>query len=167
MIKKKICLLGSFAVGKTSVIKQYVHGIFSEKYLTTIGVKIDRKQIETEAGPVLLLIWDLNGADKFADIRSSYLKGSSGFLLVVDGTRPSTLMRALEISESLDQTLGHLPRILLINKSDLSSEWRLAETDLEPLLSQGWTILKTSAKTGEHVEQAFSQLTRAMLESEG
>ncbi len=167
MIKKKICLLGSFSVGKTSLIKQYVHGIFSEKYLTTIGVKIDRKLVETKAGSAQLLIWDLNGADKFADIRPSHLKGSSGFLLVADGTRPGTLTRALEISKSLDETLalGQLPRILLLNKWDLRDEWRLGEDILAPLLAQNWTILKTSAKTGERVEQAFSQLTQAIFES--
>ncbi|MDJ0839308.1 MAG: Rab family GTPase [Acidobacteriota bacterium] len=167
MIKKKICLLGSFSVGKTSLIKQFVHGIFSEKYLTTVGVKIDRKQVETAVGSALLLIWDLNGADRFQTIRSSYLAGSSGFLLVVDGTRPATLEVAVDIAENLDRTMGPLPRILLLNKWDLRDEWSMPEEQISKLRDMGWQVLKTSAKTGEQVEEAFRALTEAMLRKEG
>ena len=37
MIQKKICLLGGFAVGKTSLIRRFVTGMFSELYQTTIA----------------------------------------------------------------------------------------------------------------------------------
>ena len=164
MIKKKICLLGSFSVGKTSLIKQFVHGIFSEKYLTTIGVKIDRKEVKSEAGSALLLIWDLNGADRFQSIRASYLAGTSGFILVVDGTRPSTLDVALDIAVNLERTMGPLPRVILLNKWDLRMDWKMPEDRLADLEGAGWRILKTSAKTGERVEEAFSILTEAMLQ---
>ena len=63
--RKKICMLGTFAVGKTSLVAQFVHDIFSEKYLTTIGVKITKKSLELGGQPIELLLWDLNGEDRF------------------------------------------------------------------------------------------------------
>ena len=163
MIKKKICLLGSLSVGKTSLIKQYVHGIFSEKYLTTVGVKIDRREVHSKAGTALLLIWDINGADTFQDLRPSHLRGSAGFLMVADGTRPATLDKALATAGSLESSLGKLPRLLLLNKCDLTEEWRLDETRLTALADNGWTILRTSAKNGQNVEYAFETLTERLL----
>ena len=50
MIKKKICLIGAYAVGKTSLVRQFVSGIFSDDYLTTVGVKIDQRKVVIEDG---------------------------------------------------------------------------------------------------------------------
>lgn len=96
MIQKKIVMLGSFAVGKTSLVARYVRSIFSEKYLTTIGVKVDKKEVALGDGlpTVLLLLWDIYGDDEFQAIRPSLLRGASGYFLVADGTRPSSLERA-------------------------------------------------------------------------
>ena len=66
MIQKKICMLGAFAVGKTSLVKQYVSGIFSEKYHTTVGVKIDKKMVEVDGQSMTLILWDLHGEDEFS-----------------------------------------------------------------------------------------------------
>ena len=91
MIQKKICMLGSFAVGKTSLVSQFVSSIFSDKYLSTVGVKIDKK---TDHGrrPArsTLMLWDIYGEDGFQTVQKSYLRGASGYLLVVDGTRFDT-----------------------------------------------------------------------------
>lgn len=97
MIQKKICLLGGHAVGKTSLVARYVKSIFSDKYHTTIGVKIDRKTLLLGERDVTLMIWDLAGEDEFREIEISYLRGASGYLIVVDGTRRSTLDTALSI----------------------------------------------------------------------
>ena len=92
MIQKKICLLGGFGVGKTSLVSRFVHSIFSDKYLTTVGVKIDKKRVDLGSQQVDLVIWDIYGEDDFQKVRMSYLRGASGYLLVADGTRrsPST-----------------------------------------------------------------------------
>ena len=89
MIKKKVLLLGSFAVGKTSLVKRYIYSIFSEKYHTTIGVKIDQKDIAVDSSDIRMIIWDIHGEDEFQKIHSSYLTGASGFMLVFDCTRKS------------------------------------------------------------------------------
>lgn len=95
MISRKICMLGAYAVGKTSLVRKFVHGVFSEKYLTTIGAKIDKKELVVDGTELTLVLWDLAGEDGFEKVRLSYLRGSSGYLLVVDGTREASLQTAI------------------------------------------------------------------------
>ena len=85
MIQKKICMLGAFAVGKTSLVAQYVSSLFSEKYLSTVGVKIDKKQLTVDGRDVTLMLWDIYGQDDYQTVQPSQLRGMSGYLLVVDG----------------------------------------------------------------------------------
>lgn len=163
MIQKKICLLGAFAVGKTSMVSRFVRSIFSEKYHTTVGVKIDKKEMTLGDTPITLMLWDLHGEDEFQKVRMSYLRGASGYLLVVDGTRKDTLDRALMLHQAVQQTLGEIPYILVVNKSDLSDDWEIEEAVLDDLTARQWEIVKSSAKTGEGVEYAFQSLTEKMM----
>lgn len=163
VIQKKICLLGSFAVGKTSLVERFVSGNFSEKYLTTVGVRITKRSVPLEDRTCNLVIWDLHGEDSFQKVLPSYLRGSSGYLLVVDGTRPETLQTAIELHRRAQSVVGQVPFLLLLNKSDLVEEWGLDEAKLEPV--SDWTTLQTSAKTNAGVEMAFELLSRRMSES--
>lgn len=97
MIQKKVAMLGMYAVGKTSLVQRYIKSIFDEKYLTTIGVKIDKKELTIQDQEVTLMLWDIAGAEDHFTVPSSYIKGSSGYLLVIDGTRPESLDRGLEL----------------------------------------------------------------------
>lgn len=161
MIQKKICMLGSFCVGKTSLVSRYVRSIFSEKYHSTIGVKIDKKTLEVGDKNVNLILWDLYGEDQFQQMQTSYLRGSSGYLLVVDGTRPETLETAISLQKRTEEAIGKVPFLLLLNKADLKEQWKIEDVNL--LINSGWTVLETSAKTGQGVEEAFQQLTHKML----
>lgn len=164
MIRKKICMVGAFAVGKTTLVTRFVQSIFSDKYLTTVGVKIDKKSIKLGDRDVNLVLWDLAGDDSFNKVRMSYLRGASGYLLVVDGTRPITLDTAIGLQKSVDKFFGKgLPFVLLLNKTDLTNEWKLEEEAIGALLEKRWIMMKTCAKTGEGVEEAFLILTRMML----
>jgi small GTP-binding protein len=165
VIQKKICMLGGFAVGKTSLVSRFVHSLFSDHYLTTVGVKIEKKTVDLGKDRVDLMIWDLYGEDDFQKIRTSYLRGSSGFLLVADGTRKSTLATAISLQETAERAVGLVPFLLLVNKADLAARWEIDEPSLAHLRSKGWNILKTSAKTGLEVEAAFAEIARAMLAS--
>ncbi|WP_020410442.1 Rab family GTPase [Hahella ganghwensis] len=164
MIAKKICLLGSFAVGKTSLIRRYVESIFSEKYHTTIGVKIDKKIVHCQGQDVQLMIWDIEGKDEFSVYRQSYLRGAAGYFLVVDGTRPESVEVAKEWHTLVNEQSLSLPFVLLVNKSDLFYEQRLKEENLAELTTMGWEIILTSAKTGDNVDKAFERLTTRLLE---
>lgn len=162
MIQKKICMLGSFAVGKTSLVSRFVRSIFSDKYHTTIGVKVDKKVVETPSGPLTIILWDIYGDDDFQSVRPSFLRGSAGYFLVADGTRRVTLDRIPALHKVATDSIGKAPFIILLNKSDLQSEWEIDEREEKSLAELG-PVIQTSAKTGEGVEEAFAQLTAQLL----
>jgi small GTP-binding protein len=162
MIQKKICMLGAFAVGKTSMVSRFVSSIFSEKYLSTVGVKIDKKPMSLDGVDLTLVLWDIYGQDAFQTVQQSYLRGASGYLLVVDGTRLETFQVARDLQKTA-ASVGAAPFVLALNKSDLNHDWKVDERALWEVAEAGWPIVKTSAKTGAGVEEAFERLTRAML----
>jgi small GTP-binding protein len=164
MLKKKICMLGAFATGKTSLMVQFVHSIFTDKYYTTIGVKIDKKKLTIGTQDVNLVLWDLAGEDEFLQVHMSYLRGSSGYLLVADGTRPATLDTARSLQKRVEAAIGYVPFVLMLNKSDLTAGWELGEEALADLREKGWDIIITSARSGLGVEEAFVMLVKKILE---
>ena len=104
-VQKKICLLGDFSVGKTSLINRFVYDRFDERYLSTIGVKVTRKELAPRQGrPAHLLIWDMAGSEDFSGVRNNYLQGASGALLVCDLTRANTLDSLTNYTRPLRQT---------------------------------------------------------------
>ncbi|MCG8687765.1 MAG: GTP-binding protein [Desulfobacterales bacterium] len=166
MIKKKVCMLGAFAVGKTSLVRRYVHSIFSDKYNTTVGVKIEKTSVSHNDRQVDLIIWDLHGEDDFQHVRLSYLKGSSGCICVADGTRQATLATALNLMTIAENTLGNVPFVLVINKIDLKDSWEIDDAMVEAIEQKGVMVVQTSAKTGNAVEDAFQLLTRKMMDAD-
>ena len=161
MLQRKVCLVGVPAVGKTSLVRRFVEGTFSEDYLTTIGVAISRRVVEAGADgaplaePVTLVVWDLNGDDAFTPLRASYVRGASGVLLVADGTRPETLAAALALHARLESELDTvLPAVVCLNKRDLDAF--AADADAPEL--DGFAVLETSARDGRGVEEAFARL---------
>src|SRR5262245_57982424 len=163
MLQKKVCMLGAFGVGKTTLVRRYVESIFSEAYLTTVGVKVDKKTVTVGSEAVTLVLWDIAGEDDTTAIRMSYVRGAAGYFLVADGTRAETLDVASSIQSRLTKEIGRLPFTLLINKADLQDDWDIAREPVESLQDAGWTIQRTSAKTGEGVEEAFQELARRMV----
>jgi len=163
MLQKKICMLGSFAVGKTSLVRRYVESIYSDAYHTTVGVKIDKKIVQLGQQEVTLVLWDLYGEDEFQKMRWSYVRGASGYLLVADGTRRATFEKALSLEDGVRQAVGSLPFIFVLNKADLVSSWEVDASMESQLVDMGWDVLHASAKTGENVEAAFRKLTEKML----
>ncbi len=157
-------MVGAFATGKTSLVAKFVYSIFSEKYQTTVGVKIDKKNLEVQEQELNLILWDLYGEDEFQKLRTSYLRGSSGYLLIVDGTRKSTLQTAFDLQKKVEQSVGKVPFILVLNKWDLEDEWELDSENIEAIEQKGWTTIKTSAKTGLNVEEIFYTLASKILD---
>lgn len=162
-MQKKVCLLGASAVGKTSLASRYIHGIFSERYLTTIGVRIDKKTVEVADQSVDLLVWDLNGEDRFQRLSMTYLRGAAGYILVADGTADDTLDKALNLYDRATSAYGTVPAVLVLNKHDLKDDWMLSAGQVETLRTAGWTLFLTSAKTGENVNEAFAYIAAQTL----
>ena len=162
--KRKVCLLGATGVGKTSLVTRFVRSIFSDTYQTTIGTKIEAKQVEYGDRILVLVLWDLSGEDEFQRVRLSYLRGAAGYVLVADGTRRSTLETALALHDATVTILGDVPRVLVLNKGDLRPLWELDDASVLDLVAQGWRVFQTSAKTGAGVEEAFRSLGRELLQ---
>lgn len=165
MIQKKICMLGTFAVGKTSLVRRFVESIYSDKYHTTVGVKVDKKVVLVGADEVSLLLWDIEGAETEHELRKSYLRGAAGYLLVADGTRNDTLYKALALQTRAEEAVGSVPFLLLFNKSDLAEMWDIDSREMAALEQKDWQVINTSAKTGQGVEEAFLTLAQRVMET--
>jgi hypothetical protein len=156
MLKKKICMVGQFGVGKTSLVRRFVDSIFDERYLSTIGVKIDRKDVMVGAQSVTLMLWDLAGEDDLAQLNVSHLRGASGYILVADGCRAASVAKAVELQQRIEAQLGPLPFVLVLNKADLREQWEVKS-------AQQWPTFETSAKAGTGVEEMFLALAEKLI----
>ena len=165
-LTSKVCIVGDFAVGKTSVCERYVNNQFSEKYLTTVGVKVDTKEIvlSSRGARIKLVLWDVAGTDQFGDKEYAYLRGAAGFVFVADGTRSLTLGTAKDLQEEILRRFGEQPQVLLINKHDLTDMWEISDERVEELQEQFTSVFLTSAKTGEHVEDALTQIAELIVD---
>ncbi|MEA5468736.1 Rab family GTPase [Spirulina sp. 06S082] len=165
VISKKMCMLGDFGVGKTSLIRRFVERQFSDRYLSTVGVKISRKtvhlkDVQTEKEQELkLLIWDIEGHTKFKSISPAYLQGSSGVLVVADLTRQETIDHLGDRIQEYREINPHGQVAIALNKSDLLEEEEVLEMKNKLSLPDGILgIYNTSAKTGNNVDTIFQEL---------
>lgn len=167
VVQKKVCLLGDFAVGKTSLVRRFVEGRFDERYLSTIGVTISRKVLERQDYTLNLLIWDLAGGEDFKEINQRYLLGSAGALIVCDLTRPETLTLLEQYAGRFRDTGGETAMVLIGNKSDLVGQRVVTDDQLTAAaLPSNSPWLLTSAKTGQNVEHAFELLAEQIERAE-
>jgi small GTP-binding protein len=152
----KVCLLGEFGVGKTSLVARFVRSTFSDKYLTPVGVKVDSKKIELpNREPVKLVVWDIAGRSALDALGMHYLHGATALLLVADGMRESSLSSALDLLMQSRSLLPDAVVVLAVNKLDLVERWEVAPTTLAEL-RRSLPVFETSALTGDGVEAAFA-----------
>jgi len=172
-ISKKVCLLGDFAVGKTSLVRRFIYNLFDDRYLSTIGVKVSRKTVDVPRGDGMLelnmMIWDLAGGDEFNQARKSYLRGAAGALLVCDVTRPQTLASLQTYATDLLRMNLDARFVVAANKCDLTdppapSEQYLTAQQVEDFagaFDAPWSL--TSARTGDEVETLFRYLAGVLV----
>ena len=165
--KLKICMVGASAVGKTSLVERFVTSIFREDYSTTIGVKILTRRIRRGERTFNVVLWDLSGQDEFQSVRSEYLRGAAGYLVVIDGTRRETVDTAISLQQVAGEATRGSPFLMVLNKADLVVSWDVDPRIVQTLESRGWTLVRTSAKTGEGVERAFDLLVDAIADQRG
>ncbi len=161
-VQRKICLVGSFAVGKTSLVRRCVEGRFDDKYLSTIGVKISRTVVSLDETTVKLILWDLAGGDDVLRNNDNYLRGLSGAVIVCDLTRRETLAVAVTYAEKVRQVNAEAALILVGNKADLVKARQIDGATLEGAAQQMGAngVFVASAKTGDAVMDAFEMLAR-------
>lgn len=174
-VKAKICLVGEAAVGKTSLIRRYVLDDFDDKYITTLGAKVSKKEMEFDLPNngmrigMDLTIWDIMGEKGFRDlVKEAFFVGTRGILAVCDITRYDTLKELDDWVQSVFKVVGNIPVIFAVNKVDLKDEVLLMYGDTElDQASRAFDAhyLYTSAKTGENVEEAFRLMGERIVES--
>jgi small GTP-binding protein len=167
-ISKKICLLGDFAVGKTSLVRRFVYNLFDDRYLSTIGVKVSRKSVmvprTTDVVALALLIWDLAGGDEFQQARESYLRGAAGAVLVCDLTRAASLESLTRYAQDIRRVSPQALLIIAANKADLSNEHQLEAAQVEQVAAVlNAPYFLTSAKIGDEVDTLFRHLGRLLV----
>ena len=164
--------MGAFSVGKSSLVRRFVHEVFDDRYITTLGVKIETKQVQLESGPVKMVVWDMegaDGADQDAELVSSrmkaYLQGVNGVMLVADGTRSATVDTARRLHEWLKKELPEVPAVMLLNKIDLQEQWQLSVSEAKEIFNT-LQCFTTSALSGENVERTFTHLAEVLSDKE-
>jgi len=168
-LQKKICLLGDFAVGKTSLVQRFVYNRFSDKYLSTIGVKVSRKTVVIPHADAMvemtMMLWDLAGSQDFEGVRANYLRGTAGALLVSDLTRPETLDSLARYLKDLRTVNAEAAVVFVANKRDLVAQQQVSPAQVAQVAAEhGALYYLTSANTGTDVEEAFRSLGRLLLE---
>ena len=160
MTSKKIILTGNFSVGKTSLFNRFINDQFDDKYITTIGVKVNKKTVEIDGEEIALVLWDVAGEVSQDKVPTSYFLGSHGIIYVFDLTRPTTWMNIANDIEYLQGLLPYSALRIVGNKMDLATAEQIEAVKSQ--ISIPWNIL-TSAKTGENVEPLFIELTKEII----
>jgi small GTP-binding protein len=166
LVKCKVVLLGDSAVGKTSLIRRFVQDKFDDKYITTIGTKVTKKEIALTKPEmnVTMMIWDVLGQQGYTSIQAKSYVGTDGVIFVCDLTRRETLdsLGTYWLPE-LEKVAKGVPAILVGNKVDLQDERKVDSDELERYAaSRIWPSFLSSAKTGEKVERAFEAMATAV-----
>ncbi len=165
-MKVKICLVGEGAVGKTCLIRRFIQDQFDDRYISTLGAKVSKKEIKVD-GPnggmdIDMTIWDIMGEKGFRELlKEAYFHGAQGVLAVCDVTRRETLADLEEWVAAVVKVTGNVPIEFLANKADLKDQTVVTRADVQSSAqSHGAPFLFTSAKTGENVEAAFAKLAQ-------
>ena len=176
-IKTKVCLVGEAAVGKTSLIRRYVQDEFDDRYITTLGAKVSKKELAFEVPgkdvqvQMDMTIWDIMGEKGFRDLlKEAFFHGAKGTIAVCDLTRYSTLKELDDWVQGVFNVVGEIPVVFAINKIDLKDEVMILYGDKEidqAVRAFGAPYFYTSAKTGENVETLFRRLGTMVLAKEG
>jgi small GTP-binding protein len=168
-VSKKICLVGDFGVGKTSLVRRFVDREFSDTYLTTVGVKISRKQMTLPNQSMQLLIWDLEGSSKFKSISATHIQGASGAIIVADFSRSETLEHIKDHVITFLDTNPEGKIIIALNKADLVLEEvvNCTQQAIAKALAFNYEreilgIYATSAKTDVYVDRIFMELAQSI-----
>jgi len=169
VISKKICLLGDPSVGKTSLVRRFVYSAYDDKYISTIGTKVMKKEVEFEEedteATVRLMIWDIAGQHSYQFVKKAYYDGAEAALIVSDTTRRETLESFDNWVESIFSVTGKIPIIMLGNKCDMPEKAQFTLDDLKNIGAKyNCPCFLTSAKTGANVEESFRSLAKILFE---
>lgn len=160
LVRYKMVLFGTAGVGKTSLVDRFIHNKFEVNYISTLGYNVYEKQISHGNYTISLMIYDIGGQEQFRELRKKYAQGSSTALIVYDITNRESFNTIPNWRDDLKVFAGEIPFIIVGNKVDLEADRQVSKEDGTQLCDQlgALNFIETSAKTGEAVEDAFTQL---------
>ncbi len=164
----KICILGDFGVGKSTLLHHYLEGRFISNIQSTIGSNffVKHLKIPKVKNLVTLQIWDLAGQDHYKWVRQAFYKGAKGIVVVFDLSRKETFKHLDSWIKEVENVIGVVPRILVGNKLDLINPGERVIPKQECLTFKqkikASSYEETSAKLGTGVEQIFYILALEM-----
>ncbi|XP_032072487.1 ras-related protein Rab-32 [Thamnophis elegans] len=169
----KVLVIGELGVGKTSIIKRYVHQLFSQNYRATIGVDFALKVLNWDTRTLVRLqLWDIAGQERFGNMTRVYYKEAVGAFVVFDVTRGSTFEAVSKWKHDLDSKVAlpngsPIPTILLANKCDQKkdSSQNPSPSQMNQFCKEGgfagW--FETSAKDNINIDEAARFLVENIL----
>ena len=165
----KIINAGDYAVGKTSLAIRYTQNRFSSSYLPTLGVDFYSKMIQYDEDTTLrLVLFDTVGQEKLVTLRKRYYTGAHGAVVVFDITRKESFEHIEKWIEEVEEKCPNIPIIIVGNKTDLEEERAVEREDLEKKwASKGYTVLESSAKLGEGVNDIYTLIANKVMEKMG
>jgi len=164
MDNKKICLVGDAGVGKTCLAQRYAHNTFSYRFLSRVGVNVEKREVQLDGASVQLMIWDFQGQDEMSPTPVSFLRDAAAIVYVVDGTRTETLQRIDKLKCDTEAALGKIvPGILLFNKSDLAERWQISAEMMGRVEAGGLITLLTSCKDGSGIDTSLKLLAQVVM----
>lgn len=162
--KYKLVFLGEQAVGKTSVITRFMYDTFDSNYQATIGIDFLSKTMYLEDRTVRLQLWDTAGQERFRSLIPSYIRDSSGAIVVYDITNRASFLNTSKWIEDVRTERGNDVVIVLVgNKTDLADRRQVStEEGEEKAKEAGVMFIETSAKVGHNIKALFRQLAGAL-----
>ena len=162
-LRRKVCLLGAPGVGKTSLVRRFVEDQFEEGRDSSIAMEISKGIVEVDDISLEMMLWDPEGSEAWGQYNRSFISGASGLVFVVDATKPRTLDHLLEAQTKGRGFIGSRPAVLILNKVDLMGDFALPKAQVDAASKLNWYLLQASAKSGDHVREAFAKLAELML----
>lgn len=163
-LRRKVCLLGAPGVGKTSLVRRFVEHSFDRDQQSSIAMQISKGTVDVGDISLEMMLWDPEGSEAWGQYNRSFISGASGLIFVVDATRPRTLDHLLEAQTKGRGFIGSRPAVLIVNKVDLRADAALTKAQVDAARKLNWHIARASAKSGDHVDEAFTTLAELMVE---
>ena len=161
----KIVFLGNSAVGKTSIISQYIFNSCVSDHQSTIGIDYFTKTVLVDDKSIRLLIWDTAGQEKFSSQITSYLHNSTISILVYDITQKSSFESMQKWHKTILNS-GDPHLVVVGNKVDLESQRQISYEDGEKYSNSiGASFIETSAKTPINISELFIKIAKLPIKT--
>ncbi|THU77221.1 hypothetical protein K435DRAFT_878124 [Dendrothele bispora CBS 962.96] len=155
--RRKIAVLGSRSVGKSSLVKQFVENQFIDSYYPTI----ERAYVKTvlyKGEEFIFEVFDTAGQDEYSPLNAQYAIGIHGYVLVYSiASRTSFEMIQIIYDKIVDFSgVVDIPCVIVGSKSDLGSSRQVSASELQRLAETNKAAwVESSAKNNVNVARAF------------